>query len=209
MSALPIHSVSTRRPMVALTYDDGPSGKSTLAISAVLKRFNATATFFCVGQQIMARPEVIRHLLDEGHEIGNHGFSHRRLSRMNIGEIRMEITKTDLLLRAMGSAATPVFRAPYAEHSARIATVLASSGRRNVLFDCESKPPDFKRPPSLQISCSIARQAKNGSIIVLHDGGKARGGVRKETIEATEQLLDYFQRNQIRVVTVSELLSHR
>ena len=200
----PIRYVANTGQKIALTFDDGPHPQYTKQILERLKNYKAKATFFIVGAKAVNHPSLVRAILEEGHEVGNHSYTHRRLTKLSEATVRQEISMTDLILHSLGAEKHPPFRAPYGEDSSLLSKVLAETGRRNILFNCESMPPDFKSPSSLAISCSIAKKAKPGSIIVLHDGIESETEERKTTVEATEQLLEFFQRNEYYVGTVGD-----
>ncbi len=198
-----VHRVQTSSKRVALTFDDGPDPRNTPQLLDVLDAHGAKATFFAVGLQLQKHPQLARSVLERGHELANHSFSHPRMVLRSPSFIRDELDRTDALIRRAGAKGPILFRAPYGKKLFALPWVLARSGRINVLFDVVPEPGDYTRPPPKKLVESVMAQLKPGSIVVLHDGG----GPRAETVEAVRRLLPMLQARGYAMVTVSQLMS--
>ena len=127
-AGVPIARLTTPQKLVALSFDDGPrAGGEFDTLLALLASRHAHATFFVIGQELAAHPELARRLLDAGHEIGNHTWTHPHLDSISIDSVRIEIARTDSLLRALGVRGRILVRPPYGETDER---VLAELKRR-------------------------------------------------------------------------------
>ena len=104
--------VNTQELVVALTYDDGPNPIYTNQLINLLNRLETKATFFVIGQNIETYPETVKKVIDSGHEVGNHSYSHQKLIWKTPAFVRSEIEKTDQLLRQLGVKQEILFRAP-------------------------------------------------------------------------------------------------
>ena len=197
-----VRHVPVERSLLALTFDDGPHPVYTEQILALLEEHQARATFFMVGEKVAAHPEVAQAVLEAGHEIGNHSWSHQRMLLRSPGWMREEIARTDGALRTIGVTGPIHFRPPFGKKLLVLPWVLWRQDRLSVLFDVIPNPPDYLHGDPELIAADIQARARPGSIVVLHDGG----GERPETVAATRLLLDRMGADGWRFVTVSELL---
>ncbi len=197
-----VSRVEVGQPLVALSFDDGPQPVYTEQILEELARADARASFFMVGRQVQAHPEIARTVLEAGHELGNHSWSHRRLLLIPPSTVRDEIERTDAALRVVGAQGPLLFRAPFGKKLVVLPWVLSRQERTHVLFDIIPDPPDYLRPDPQLIADDVLRRTQPGSIIVLHDGG----GLRDETVVATRLILQGLAARGFRFVTVSELM---
>lgn len=195
-----IHCVQTHEKIVALTFDDGPSDPYTSAILAVLRHQGVKATFFLLGQNVANYPGIVQSIYQEGHEIGNHSYSHQQLIFKTPGFVRDEIEKTDRLIRQAGYQGKIYFRAPYGRKLFILPWILSRQGREHILFDVI--PDDWDCPGVPVIVERVLKQVKPGSIILCHDGG----GDRTQTVEATAIIIEKLKAAGYRFVTISELL---
>lgn len=193
-----INAVQTEQPHVALTFDDGPHARLTPRLLDILRDYNAKATFFVVGRRVATWPEVVQRIVEEGHEIGNHSWSHPHLSRYSDAGALSEIDRTtNAVYRATGMA--PVtFRPPYGSFTQRQMTMLRD--RRNmpsVLWSVD--PLDWRRPGSSTIANRILRAIAPGAIVLVHD-------IHPGTIDAVPQILEGMADRGYSPVTISDLL---
>jgi peptidoglycan-N-acetylglucosamine deacetylase len=192
------------RALIALTFDDGP-GDCTPAILDLFGRHGARATFFCLGERVRGREPVLQRALAEGHEAGNHLFSHRHPNALSDDEIREEILRTVAEIeRATGARAT-LLRPPYGEEPERVAAVGAEVGLGPVVV-WSIDPEDWKAPPASAIVQQVLDEARPGAIVDLHDGWGRTPGSRQPTVQALERLLPELALRGFELVTVSELL---
>src|SRR5436190_11154671 len=170
---------------VAITFDDGPDPRWTPKILDILKAANVTATFFLVGVNAERYPGLVRRIVNEGHEIGNHTYYHPNLALCWPEHIRLELNATQLLLETITGRATTLFRPPYAADTspAQLSelTPLQIAEDLNYLVVLESiDPQDWAKPGADIILRRVKQQRRDGSIILLHDAG----GDRSQTVEA-------------------------
>lgn len=198
-----VHRVETDEKVVALTFDDGPSPANTEAVLAVLARHQVKATFFMVGRNIEQHRELAARVLAEGHEAGNHSYSHKRLVFKSPAFVEAEVSKTDTLLRELGVKGDIPFRSPFGKKLLVQPWVLSRQGKRNVLFDVV--PDDTATQDADLITRRVLDAARPGSILLLHDGWAKKPG----TLEATGRIIEGLQARGYRFVTVSELLARR
>ena len=157
----------TNKKEIALTFDDGPDAIFTPKIVEILNEFNIKATFFLLGRNIERNPEIVKELIKQKHEIGNHSYSHKTLIFKSPKYVRDEIEKTDHLLVEFGLEKTQLFRPPYGRYFISLLFVLWKMKKKMVLWNIG--PKDFKATSSDEIIFRIEKEIKPGSIIVLHD----------------------------------------
>lgn len=199
-----IHRIETDKKVVALTFDDGPSSY-TQEILALLQEKGVHATFFLLGKNAERHPALVRQIYQEGHEIGNHSYSHLPLIFKSSSFIREEIEKTDRIIRQSGYLGPIHFRAPYGRKLFALPWILSQLGRPHILFDVI--PDDWASPGVLTIVERILAQVRPGSIILCHDGnGDSRGQERSQTVQATAIVIEKLRDAGYQFVTISELL---
>jgi peptidoglycan-N-acetylglucosamine deacetylase len=186
---------------IALTFDDGPIAKNTERILDILQRYNVPATFFCIGNRVEARPEIVKRIDAEGHLIGNHTYWHGSLFDLKSSPMVLkELYDTDVaIMKAIGKR-PKFFRPPYGVTNPMIANAVRRSNYRVIgwsirSFDTMTKDPDklFRR---------ITRSLKTGDVILLHD-------YPDSTLIALPRLLDHIQKLGLKVVRVDELINER
>jgi cellulose synthase/poly-beta-1,6-N-acetylglucosamine synthase-like glycosyltransferase/peptidoglycan/xylan/chitin deacetylase (PgdA/CDA1 family)/spore germination protein YaaH len=192
---------------VALTFDDGPDPKWTPKILDILKAANVKAAFFLVGANAEKYPDLVRRIVAEGHEIGNHTYYHPNLAECWPEHVRLELNATQLLLETITGRSTTLFRPPYAADTSpsKITelTPLQLAQELGYLVVLENiDPQDWARPGADVILQRVKQQRRDGSIILLHDAG----GDREQTVEALPQILDYLKTRGDSVVLISALL---
>ncbi|HXZ18466.1 MAG TPA: glycosyltransferase [Candidatus Acidoferrales bacterium] len=202
---------------VAISFDDGPDPEYTPQILDILKEKNATATFFVIGEHAKDWPRLLRRMYAEGHEVGNHTFTHPRFSATDISEtfIRTELNLTELVIESRLGAKSLLFRPPYGiDHqpdSADEVTLLPIPQRLGyLLVGARIDPHDWGSeagmlPPGPEkIRDEVLKQAHKGAgnIILLHDGG----GDRSATVKALPQIIDGLRAQGLQIVPVSELI---
>lgn len=191
----------------ALTYDDGPNPRSTPELLDVLARYNARATFFMIGKFVREQLELVRRVQAAGHVIGNHTMSHPFLASKPMSFVREEILGCSALLE--DTLGTPVryFRAPFGARRPGILRFVREQGMTPVQWNAQGN--DWEPIGVEGILGHIApglakaRRRKRGANILLHDGfDEQQGFDRKDTVQATEALLQSAERKGIRMVAV-------
>lgn len=192
--------VPTNEKVVALTFDDGPLNSTTPEILNILKEKNVKATFFVVGERAKKFPALVEQEVKDGHEIGNHTYSHPWLTTLNKNRITEEIEKTEDAL----SKITPkpsLFRPPGGKYNKRTLDLARSKGYSIILWSIDTE--DWRSPPVGKVVNSVMRNIKPGSIILLHDGKYP-----SPTAEALTFIIDNLKSRGYQFVTVSELLQY-
>ncbi|MHB0912102.1 MAG: polysaccharide deacetylase family protein [Armatimonadota bacterium] len=185
---------------VALTFDAGASAAPTPEILETLARHGSHATFFLTGRWMEQNPKLARRIVAEGHEIGNHTFSHRRLTSLNAGEIADEVNRTEALaLELTGKSTKPLVRVPYGARDARVLALLGDLGYTSIYWDLDSWDSVREGITSLEITDRVTGKIRSGSIVLLHCGSQA-------SADALNGVLDQLESEGYRQVTVSELL---
>jgi peptidoglycan/xylan/chitin deacetylase (PgdA/CDA1 family) len=184
------------RPVVALTFDDGPS-EYTPEFLEVLRAKGVRATFFEVGQEMPGREDVMRQILAEGDEIGDHTMNHVEFPGYE------QIVGAAARIRAYTHFKPCLFRPPGGGVDAGVIASAGSLGMRTITWDVD--PRDWSLPGTGAIYSNIVGHARDGSIILMHDGG----GPRSETLAALPQVIDTLRARGFGFATVSELLGER
>lgn len=191
-----IVSEGPRRPVVALTFDDGPSTTQTPAILAILDSMHARATFFEEGRHVAGREELMRQILALGDEIGNHSYHHPRDPGLR------ELASTDAAIRAATGFTPCLFRPPYGLVDAKVEAAVLAQRLQPVLWTVDST--DDRHPGVGAIVRRTVKAASDGAIILMHDGGH-----HPQTVEALPAVIAGLRARGFRFVTVTELLGGR
>lgn len=197
-----VHQVSTQRKELAITFDDGPNEVYTPAILTMLSEVSGKATFYMIGEQMQANPEVVKAVAAQGHEIGNHTYSHPYLTRISPDECRVELKRTDALIHKLTGKRPLTFRPPYLDYNEQVIAISKGEGYRMIgALNTESR--DWEQPGVDYILVKSLTCVGNGSILLFHDGY----GDRSQTLQAFGRLLRIVDERGYRLVTVSELLA--
>ncbi|MGN6558299.1 MAG: polysaccharide deacetylase family protein [Solirubrobacterales bacterium] len=184
------------RPVVALTFDDGPS-EYTPDFLRVLREKGVHGTFFEVGQEMPGREDTMRQILAEGNELGDHTMNHVEFPGYS------QIAGAAARIEAYTHFKPCLFRPPGGGVNSGVIATAGSLGMRTVNWDVD--PRDWSLPGTDAIYSNIVGHAQNGSIILMHDGGGPRG----ETLAALPHIIDTLRARGFRFATVSELLGYR
>ncbi|WP_433089490.1 polysaccharide deacetylase family protein [Dactylosporangium sp. CA-052675] len=187
------------RPQIALTFDDGPCPPYTRGILGVLARYDVRATFFCVGLHAAAHPDEVARIVDSGHLVANHSWSHPFLPDLSRPELAGQVERTDEALARAGAAASVYFRPPYGSRTPEVLGWLAAQGSVVTLWDVESG--DWACPGADAIARRTLDKATAGSIVLLHDGG----GDRSQTVQALPAIVESLLSDGYDLVTVDGL----
>jgi peptidoglycan/xylan/chitin deacetylase (PgdA/CDA1 family) len=183
---------SRGRP-VALTFDDGPDPEATPRIIEVLVQHGATATFFMVGEEAQAYPDVVEATVAAGMGVGVHGWDHANLEASDPSVINRQLEWCLDVLRSAG-ADPQLFRPPYGNSDAALFQAAAAHGLATVGWSVD--PRDWRRPGVDAIVDGVRREVAPGAIVLLHDGG----GDRSETVAALPSVLAALQESDLTVV---------
>ncbi len=216
-TALPTSYVVQRsgdRPgLLALTFDDGPDPRWTPAILDILKQEQVPATFFIIGKNGQANPELVRRIVNEGHELGNHTFTHPNLGEVPLKLTELELNATQRLIESETGRSSVLFRPPYfgdaeADKPQEVEPAILAQQLGYVMVGLRIDPNDWQLPVTADqiIERTISRAEDSnpetrGEVILLHDSG----GDRSATVEALPRLIHELKARGFRFVPVSEL----
>ncbi|MDR3559924.1 MAG: polysaccharide deacetylase family protein [Negativicutes bacterium] len=203
----PVFSESkTTQKVVALTFDDGPYPPYTGQVLDVLKEFQVPATFFIIGQNAEKHPELVRRIVAEGHQIGNHTYNHLDLLKADRQAIAEQIDRTNKIIGTISGQTPRVVRPPHGFRDAVVIDVMAERGLKVVEWSVSSR--DWTNPGADAIASRTISKVKNGSVILLHDGdGIAQKDSREQTVQATRQIIRELLAQGYKFVTVDEILA--
>ena len=197
--------VETSEKVVALTFDDGPTPEYFDGVLNVLRERGVKATFFLMGEDAEKHPDLVQALIADGHELGNHTFSHPDMTLASVDKAKDEIERTDAAIRKAGYSGEIHFRPPYGKKLIGLPLYLADHDRTTITWDVEPESySDIAKDPKL-ITAHVLEKTRPGSIIILHVMYKARETSR----QALPDVIDGLQARGFRFVTVSELLAMR
>ena len=185
---------STPRKVIALTFDDGPHKKVTDLILGVLQKHQIKATFFVLGQNVASLPDVVQRIHEQGHEIGNHSWSHRNLTKLSVEELNKEMTDTnEQIYNVIGKYPT-LYRPPFGAINDQVKQALSMTP---VLWNIDTLDWQHKTPAKTLEN--VKQQAKDSSILLMHD-------IYEETYEALDSVITYLEQQGYQFVTISELI---
>lgn len=196
-----IHQVTTRQKKVAFTFDDGPNPIYTPQVLDIFREAGGKATFYMIGEQMQAVPEVVRQVVQEGHEIGNHTFTHPALPDLSPEDQLAQLKDTDQLIQLFTGRPCRTFRPPYLAVNDDVLGLAASLGYHSI--GCvNGEARDWEMPGVEHMVSTTLRTLQPGSILLFHDGF----GDRSESIEAVRLLVQHLSTEGYELVTVSRLL---
>ena len=192
--------VETTQPVLAITFDDGPEPTLTPRLLDLLKARGIHATFFMVGRNVTAFPAIVKRMVDEGHEVANHSWSHPLLTKMSQQSVESQLQRThDAIVKACG-VAPQLYRPPYgAVTLSQRARIQKTFGYPSILWDVD--PLDWQKPRQAQkVYDRVLANAKPGSIILCHD-------IHESTIAAMPAVLDDLKARGYAFATVTQLIN--
>jgi peptidoglycan-N-acetylglucosamine deacetylase len=186
-------------PYIAMTFDDGPSPETTPRLLDILKQRNIKATFFMIGQNAERNPEIVKRILAEGHEIGNHSWTHPQLAKLSDDRVTEEITKTQNAIKNASGYTPTLLRPPYGSITSRQKEWIENQfGLSVILWSVD--PFDWKRPGASVIQQRILAGVSPGAIVLSHD-------IHKQTVDSMPATLDALAAKGYKFVTVSQLIA--
>jgi peptidoglycan-N-acetylglucosamine deacetylase len=190
---------------IALTYDDGPNDPHTLRLLEVLAKHNVCATFFLIGRYVKQRSDIAREVVQAGHCVGNHTFTHPLLIFKSNSELREELTRCrDVLQDAVGEHSN-LFRPPFGGRRPATLRVARGLGFETILWNVTGY--DWNAPPAAVIARKTSKQIRGGDVILLHDGGhKQIGADRSQTVLATDQIISRYKSEGYEFVTIPQMM---
>lgn len=193
----PTMEESPRRPMVALTFDDGPHPVLTQKLLDTLQAEGVPATFFVVGKMAVRYPYLVQNIARLGHEVANHTFSHPRLPRKNSSAVLNELAQTRAVIHQLTGQDTTLYRPPGGDYSRNTVRVASKAGYHMILWTVLTKDVNGATIPAMK--SRIETQTADGGIILMHSG-------IPNTIEMLPEVIHSLRAKGYQFVTVSRLL---
>ncbi len=200
------------RLLIALTFDDGPADPYTGQYLDILAQYGAKATFFNLGQNVEAYPELAKRIVDEGHQIASHTYSHQNLPTLSVDDMKAEITKAaDAIEKATGVRPTAM-RPPYGEFYCKQLLQTLGEIAYSAYWTVDSQDWDVATKMGLEdgaaaivsyCTANLSGSSHNGAIILMHDGG----GDRTRDVVALPGIIEAFQAQGYEFVTLDEMLA--
>ena len=194
--AVPVQAKETK--YVALTFDDGPSGKYTQALLDGLYDRGVNATFLLCGYRIKDYPDITQRIFDEGHEIGYHGYTHKNMKEMSRRTVASEIMDTQALLP---EGCEPVFLRPPGGCCSDAVRQVAEA-RQLAILSWSVDPRDWATSDTAAVERAVLKNVKDGDIVLLHD-------MTASSVQAALDIVDVLKDQGYEIVTVSELVKLR
>lgn len=188
--------IDSNKPMIALTYDDGPS-KYTKEILDLLKENNSAATFFVLGSQASKYEETVKQMIENGNQIGNHSYDHKRLTLLNDEELYDQINKTDNLIYEIAMYRPFVMRPPYGSTTEALKEKI-----QKPIINWSIDTRDWESRNAETITKIICKNVKDGDIILMHD-------LYESSLEASKTVIPELINRGYQLVTISELSESR
>ena len=189
--------IETNQKLVALTFDDGPT-KNVSQILPLLDKYNAKATFFLIGEEIEKHPEEAKKIVEAGHQIGNHTYSHNRMVFKTPSYIKEEIQKTDQLIQKAGYKGEIDFRPPNGKKLVGLPYYLNKNNRDTITWNIE--PDSYYTNASDKVNY-VTENIKPGSIILMHPMYDDTGN----ELQAIEGVLQALSNEGYTFVSVNKL----
>jgi len=177
---------------LALTYDDGPNDPHTLRLLEVLAKHDVRATFFLIGRYARQRPDIAREIINAGHRVGNHTFTHPLLTFKGAAETRKELCDCRSALQETIGEHSNLFRPPFGGRRPATLRVARELGLQPIMWNVTGY--DWNAPPAAVIEKKVTKQIRGGDVILLHDGGhRQMGADRSQTVLATDHLITRYK----------------
>jgi peptidoglycan/xylan/chitin deacetylase (PgdA/CDA1 family) len=197
-SSITFNAVHVDGPYIAMTFDDGPSATLTPKLLDLLAAHHIKATFFVIGENVAEHPEIVARAARDGHEIGNHSWSHPNFGKMSDESVRRQLQQTDDAIKTATGKRPTLLRPPYGSITAREKRWIHDEfGYDIILWDVD--PLDWKRPGPAVVRARILKETRPGSIVLSHD-------IHPGTIEAMPSTFEELEAKGFKFVTVSELI---
>ncbi len=194
---LPIYSVATNEKKIAITFDAAWSAEDTDELIKILKKHEARATVFAVGDWVEKNPEAVKIFHKNGHEMANHSDTHAAFSKISREEIKREILDCNKKIEEFTGVAPKLVRAPSGDYDNKSIEVAESLGMKMIQWDCDSL--DYQKLSVEEIYNRITSKVQNGSIVLFHNGVE-------NTPEALDKILTKLEKDGYKFVTVSKLI---
>jgi len=192
-----------RRPQVALTFDDGPDIKYTVQILDLLKEYDVKATFFLVGTQVKKYPDIAKRIVDEGHSVGNHSWSHGDLTKLSAKARAEQIDKTQAIIVEATGTTPRLMRAPYGSVSKEVLATIHKDHMKHVAWTVDTK--DWAGTSVQDMYKNVMNNSRDGGIILMHSFG-GRKNALEHTVKLLPSIIRDLRTNGYDLVTIDEMI---
>lgn len=189
----PKREIDSAKPMIALTFDDGPNKETTGPILDILREYNSVATFFVLGNRVSIYADFLRQMLEEGNEIGNHSYNHKELTKLSLPELKEQIMDTQEAVITHTGYEPKLMRPTYGSYNDKVKSEIDMP---LILWSIDTL--DWKSRDANKVADHVLANVKDGDIILMHD-------IFASTAEATQLLVPKLIDMGFQLVTVSEL----
>ena len=190
------YKFTNNNKLIALTFDDGPSNNTSRVLD-ILDKYNVKATFFILGTNIKGNEDIIKRIHNGGHEIGNHMYSHKLITRLKDKEVLNEIDKTDNLIYDITKKKTSLLRPSYGSINRRVKKII-----NKPIINWDIDTLDWKYHNSKYISNKIINKANDGDIVLMHD-------IYTATSNSLDITIPKLLKNGYKLVTIKELFYYK
>ncbi|MFC5405573.1 polysaccharide deacetylase family protein [Cohnella soli] len=188
---------------VALTFDDVPDPRFTSQVLDVLKRKKVTATFFVVGTRAKKHPDLLLRIQKEGHDIGNHSFSHPDFSKLSLNKMQQQIGRAETIIDGIVGFKPKLVRPPYGEITETQLRWAKQAGYTVVNWNVDSS--DWRQLSAKQVLNNVTRSVRPGAVVLMHAGG-GQGQSLRGTVQSLPALIDWLRLHRYEPVSLTELL---
>lgn len=193
---------NTSSKVVALTFDDGSDGTNIQRILNILSDHNVKATFFLTGSGTADHPQAIKNIAAQGHQLGNHSYSHPDFTKLTAAQIKRELDRTEAIVKSTtGKSTKPIFRAPFGSTNSAVLQAVGNAGYTHTLhWDIDTI--DWRGYSKTQVLNKVMNNVVPGSIVLMHTGAGAPG-----TPAALPEMITKLKAQGYKFVTISQLLN--
>ena len=196
-----LSGIDPEKPMVALTFDDGPGGETTARILSALEKAGGKATFFMMGFNVTGENnELVLRMIEDGCELGNHTYNHENLEKLDAAGVRTVVRRCDYMVEETCGQAPSVMRPPYGDENEKTMSSLKALGHGAILWSIDTLDWEHKNPD--RTYNEIMTKVQDGDIILMHD-------VYPTTADAAERVIPALKERGFQLVTVSQLAAAR
>lgn len=197
---------------IVLTFDDGPTQEYTIKILDILKKYNVKATFFVVGKRVQENCPIIQRMYQEGHEIGNHSYTHSYLTKISIPEQQQEIGNNQQIIQQCIGYQPTWFRAPFGDQNPALLRIVHSFGLSNAQWTIDTN--DWRNSSNIKTITNLAINNNNPAVILMHDGAKINPNfihpeeslTRINTVNSLENIIINYKNRGFNFYTLSNAI---
>lgn len=188
------------KPMIAITYDDGPHPQNTLKILDILNKYNAKATFFMLGENVKRNSWIPRKVAEQGSQIGTHSWNHPNLNKLDKKDISFQIDNSSKIIEENSGQVVKLFRPPYGNANQMVRDIAKEKNKAIILWNIDTE--DWKSKDAKKVTEHVLNNVKEGDIVLMHD-------IYSSTVEASEEIIKVLTERGYELVTVSELFENK